>query len=101
METDPPLNGEFMRESSPAFDWEVDSMDKLEAWDSGRSGAATASDRSAEADDAAQHEEWPDLPEPRPVDPRAGDEGEAEAPHHERGLSSIGLILNKLAGERD
>ena len=101
METDPPLNGEFMRESSPIFEWEVDSMDKLEAWDTRTSGAATASDMSPEAIKAAQDEEWPHLPKTPPVDAAASNEGEPEAPHQEGGLSSIGLFLNKLAGERD
>jgi hypothetical protein len=101
METDPPLNGEFMRESSPAFDWEVDSMGKLDAWDAQRNDAATASDPSAQAVEAAQQEQWPNLPEARPVDSNSWGEGEPEAPQHEGALSSIGLILNKLSGDRD
>lgn len=39
MEPNPPLNGEFMRDSSPLFDWEVQSIEKREAWSAGATGA--------------------------------------------------------------
>lgn len=48
MEPDPPLNGEFMRESSPLFEWEVDSMRKLRARDAG--GRAFETTESCDSD---------------------------------------------------
>ena len=103
MDTDPPLNGEFMRESTPAFDWELDSMNELQARDGRRSGAATASETAAEVIDEARQGEWPsrETREARPLDAKVVGRGEAAAPHHDGGLTSIGLVLNKLAAERD
>jgi len=48
MEPGPPLNGEFMGESSPRFEWEIDSMQKLEAWDAWGGAVEPASETSAE-----------------------------------------------------
>lgn len=61
MEPDPTLNGEFMGESSPHFEWEVDSMQKHQAWDAWGSGAETASKSSAQVVEKARGRERASL----------------------------------------
>lgn len=72
MEPKPPLDREFMRDSSPLFDWEVQSIEKREAWSAGGSEI----ERGAEA-----------LQEARRTPPR--------------GPTSLELVLQKLTGERN
>ena len=93
----PPLNGEFMGESSPPFEWE-DTIQKLQV--SGARGGQPLSESSAEVGEAHGQAPSGEMVE-RPVQRDVAEGGGAEAPHHDGDLTPIGLVLNKLAAERD
>ena len=102
MEPRPPLNGEFMGESSPIFEWEVASMEKLQAWNALDDAAPPASKSSAQVIERHQGGDRASRQTLNvgPVECEGAKGGEAEAAHHGGDLSPIETVLKKLAAER-
>ena len=99
MEPDPPLNGEFMRENSPPFDWEVNSMQTLQAWNGLAGKRAWETSADAIEDTTGRSRSSPATDEELEVKADVAEGGEAEGSARDDELSPIGLVLRKLAPE--
>ena len=100
MEPDPPLNGEFMRESSPPFDWEVNSMQTLQAWDGLAGERAWETSAKGIEDVTGPNQSSRAMGEEREVESATEDGGEAQESARDGDLSPIGLVLRALTPER-